>query len=401
LAALLDRIPVARVCGADTVVVMQAAYRQASHERAVFLRALLETGMRRVHTPDTVARVQIPGEFAAEEARAALVWSRRRSDTTFALAFDIFERLPMLGEAMLAGAVDEPRVLAFTQWTAGLSDDQAGQICHDLLPVAAELLVGGLIDEIKRAAIAIDPDWAQRRYREAVKGRRVQGSRNPDGSANVSGLDLPIDRAAAACHRIDTLARRCKRAGDGRAINHIRADLYLGMLDATFQSMHDEEIVAHILAHPFVEPDQPPVSDPGPGDGSTDDHPDSGHDDPDSHGPGDGPDGDGPDGDGPGHDGGDAGVGGGLRRKEECNPYCDETLQRVAGKRERRDRTFAGAQHVGRPGIFRAVGAWIGQTGEPAHDDRERGRLRLDLRAGRRPLRRPLVRQRHGVRRRR
>ncbi len=260
LAALLAELPMQRVCGYDTVEILTAAYRQANHDRAVFLQAMLETGMRRAHTPDTVARLEHPGEFAAEEARAALVWSRRRSDTTFALAYDVHFRLPMLGEAMLAGELDEPRAAAFTHWTVGLSDDQAAQVCYDLLPAAASMLVGELIDALKRAAIAIDPEWAGRRYRQAVRGRRVQGSRNPDGSVNVSGLDLPVDRAAAACHRVDTLARRCKRAGDTRPSNHIRADLYLGMLDGTFQAMDDGDIVNHVLANPFVEPSASPAT---------------------------------------------------------------------------------------------------------------------------------------------
>ncbi len=253
LGAVLADVPVRRVSGHDTVDVMTAAYRQVCHAQAVFLRALLETGMRRAHSGDGVARVENPGEFAAEEARAALVWSRRRSDSTFEFAWQVHERLPMLGEAMEAGVLDEPRARAFVQWTIGLSDDQAAQVIAGLLPVAAGLLVGALIDRIKRAAIAIDPGWAERRYRAAVKGRRVEGSRNDDGTANLHGLDLPVDRAAAAGDRIDALARACKRAGDARPIDHVRADLYLGMLDGTFDALTENQIIDHILAHPFTD----------------------------------------------------------------------------------------------------------------------------------------------------
>ncbi len=278
LGAVLAEVPVRRVSGHDTVDVMAAAYRQACHAQSVFLRALLETGMRRAHSGDGVARVESPGEFAAEEARAALVWSRRRADSTFEFAWQVHERLPMLGEAMDAGVLDEPRARAFVQWTIGLSDDQAAQVIAGVLPVAAGLLVGALIDRIKRAAIAIDPGWAERRYRAAVKGRRVEGSRNDDGTANVQGLDLPVDRAAAACDRIDTLARACKHAGDGRPIDHVRADLYLGMLDGTFEQLADDQIVDHVLRHPFADLTQP---DPGPGPASH-----AGHGDADDAGSG-------------------------------------------------------------------------------------------------------------------
>ncbi|RIQ29650.1 hypothetical protein DY240_08110, partial [Jiangella rhizosphaerae] len=108
LGAALAEVPVRRVSGHDTVDVISAAHRQACHAQAVFLRALLETGMRRPGSGDTVARVGSPGEFAAEEARAALTWSRRRADSTFEFAWQLFERLPMLGEAMHAGRLDEP-----------------------------------------------------------------------------------------------------------------------------------------------------------------------------------------------------------------------------------------------------------------------------------------------------
>ncbi len=268
LGAVLAEVPVRRVSGHDTVDVMAAAYRQACHAQSVFLRALLETGMRRVHSGDDVARVESPGEFAAEEARAALVWSRRRADSTFEFAWQVHERLPMLGEAMEAGVLDEPRARAFVQWTIGLSDDQAAQVIAGLLPVAGGLLVGALIDRVKRAAIAVDPGWAERRYRAAVKGRRVEGSRNDDGTANLHGLDLPIDRAAAAGDRIDTLARACKHAGDARPINHIRADLYLGLLDGTFEVFTDDQIIEHVLRHPFTDVPGPATT---PGHGDSDD----------------------------------------------------------------------------------------------------------------------------------
>ncbi|RIQ34758.1 DUF222 domain-containing protein, partial [Jiangella rhizosphaerae] len=302
LGAALARVPVQRVNGHDTVDVMSAAYRQLCHAQAVFLRALLETGMRRPGSGDTVARLASPGEFAAEEARAALTWSRRRADTTFEFAWQLFERLPMLGEAMHAGRLDEPRARAFIQWTIGLHDDHAAQVITTLLPAAPGLLVGALIDQIKRAAIAIDPGWAERRYRAAVRGRRIEGSRNDDGTANVHGLDLPLDRAAAACDRIHTLARACKHAGDTRPIDHIRVDLYLGMLDGTLDQLTEDQIIDHILTHPLTDPPHPDPAtrdhddDRAPDDDSDDDDaPDDGDDSgghggarPDSDGDGDG-----------------------------------------------------------------------------------------------------------------
>jgi hypothetical protein len=177
----------------------------------------------------------------------------------------------MLGQAMYAGDLDEPRARAFTDWTRCLSGDQAAQVCFQLLPQAGGWTVGALIDQIKRAALAIDPAYAERRYNEAVGRRRVVGTRREDGTATVSGIDLPVDRAAAGVERIDQLARAAKQAGDRRAADHIRADLFLGMLDGTFETLTDTQIITHILAHPFIDPQPPepaptdtPTPEPGP-----------------------------------------------------------------------------------------------------------------------------------------
>jgi hypothetical protein len=258
LASLLDELPVEKVCGFDVVRLLEAAYRQVCHDRAVFLSILRETGLRRPGSVGTVERTRLPTEFSCEEARAALVWSRTRAANTYGLAMDVFDRLPMLGEAMLRGELDEPRARALVDWTQGLTSAQAGEVCDQLLPEAPRMMVGELIDRIKRACLAIDPEWAEKKYREAVRTRRVVGSRNPDGTANLGGYQQPLDRIAAASERIDVMARACKRAGDCRPIDHIRSDLFIGMTDGTFEGMTEAEIIAYVLANPYVDPgDQP------------------------------------------------------------------------------------------------------------------------------------------------
>jgi hypothetical protein len=294
LAGLLEDVDVERVSGQDTVEVMCAEYRQMCRQQARFYRAVLETGLRKPFSMTTVERVSAPGEFAAEEARAALVWSRSRAERAFGFAVDIFGRLPVLGEAMLAGALDEPRARALVDWTAGLTDAQAGTVCDQLLPAASGLMVGELIDRIKRACLGIDPHWAEKRYREAVRTRRVHGSRNPDGTANLGGYSQPVDRIAAAADRIDALARACKRAGDRRTIDLIRSDLFLGMTDGTFETMTEHEIIAYVLAHPYAEPGDAGSSG---GDGGSDD----GEPGDTPGGPGGPWGGDGPNGDAPSH----------------------------------------------------------------------------------------------------
>ena len=96
------------------------------------------------------------------------------------------------------------------------------------------MTTGQLIDAIKRHAIALDPEWARRRYERALRGRRVVGRRNPDGTASLSGYELPLDRVAAACARLDGLARAAKSAGHPDRLDHLRAELFLGMTDGRY-----------------------------------------------------------------------------------------------------------------------------------------------------------------------
>jgi hypothetical protein len=89
-------------------------------------------------------------------------------------------------------------------------------LCGERLPRAPGLTTGQLIEQVKKLAIALDPEWARRRYEQAIADRKVVGYRNPDGSANLSGLNLPVDRVAAASGHIDALAKAAKHAGDSR-----------------------------------------------------------------------------------------------------------------------------------------------------------------------------------------
>jgi Domain of unknown function (DUF222) len=174
------------------------------------MAAMVEVGLCGVGPAGESPRMAMPDEFSADEIRAALLLTRRAADAQFGLAYDLVTRLPALHAAMDAGVLDEPRARVFSDWTTQLYPEQARALCDELLPRAATLTTGQLIEQIKKLAIAIDPDWAQRRYEQALAERKVVGYRSPDGSANLSGQNLPIDRVAAACGRIDTLAKAAK-----------------------------------------------------------------------------------------------------------------------------------------------------------------------------------------------
>jgi hypothetical protein len=248
LARILAGIELSRLSGYDCVEVLKAQYRQVNHERARLMSTMVEVGLCDIGPDDELPRKAVPGEFAADEVCAALMLTRRAADTQFWLAHDLLARLPAVHAAMDAGALDEPRARVFSEWTTELHPKQARALAEELLPWATRLTTGQLIEQIKKLAITVDPEWARRRYEQAVADRTVVGYRNPDGSANLSGCNLPVHRVAAASGHIDALAKAVKRAGDGRPIDHIRADLFLGMTDGTYSGLDDAEIINQLLA---------------------------------------------------------------------------------------------------------------------------------------------------------
>src|SRR5918992_2359348 len=258
LAAVLAGIDLSRLGGLDCVTVMQAQHRQAAHEQAKLMAAMVEVALCGLGPDDALSRMDAPDEFSADEIRGALVWTRAAATTQLSLAWDLRCRLPQVWDlrcrlpqvfaALERGAIDVPKAKVFSEWTCGLTDAQAQRICDALVPQAPELTTGQLTVQIKRLAIAIDPDWARCRYAEAVRDRKVVGYRNDDGTANLCGYQLPADRAAAACAHLDALAKKIKQRGDGRPIDLIRADLYLAMLDGSYTGWPEHEIIAHFLA---------------------------------------------------------------------------------------------------------------------------------------------------------
>ncbi|MGQ0845806.1 MAG: DUF222 domain-containing protein [Sporichthyaceae bacterium] len=214
---------------------------------------VLEVSLRRPGSVSTVQRLQLPHERAVDEIRAALGISATAAGRLLNTAWDAIKRLPELHAAMAAGGLDEQRAAVFVDWTAEMSDEHAHAVVAELLPRAVldadeQLPAHLLIKEIATIGIALDPTWAERRFKESVRRRRVVGRANPDGTADVSGQSLEPHRAAAVCGRLTELARAAKRDGDPRPIDHLRVELFCGMLDGTYEGMTDTEIFAALAA---------------------------------------------------------------------------------------------------------------------------------------------------------
>ncbi|HSZ28468.1 MAG TPA: hypothetical protein VK784_01770, partial [Pseudonocardiaceae bacterium] len=254
LGVLLGELDMSALTGTDLVEVLRARARQLSHEQAQLLAAMVEIGLCDPHAgSDEVARRAQASEYAADEIRAALAWTRNATDREYHFAETLLTRLPAVFTALDTGAICRSKPWLFTQLCAELTDEQTQVVCEWLLPDAARLTTGELAARIKKLAIALDPEWAARRYASAVQDRDVIGYLNEDGTATVTGRRLPTDQAAAACARIEDRAKAVKRAGHPERIGPLRADIYVGLLEGRWQQLIRDQIIADLLAHATPE----------------------------------------------------------------------------------------------------------------------------------------------------
>jgi hypothetical protein len=226
-----------------------AHYRQLAHQQAQFWAVVAELAVR-----DPSPR--LPGtlpwstdeviESAVDELRAELLVTRRsaRREVDAALAV---ASLPEVAAALAAGVIDRARALVLAEGCADLTGKQQQALLAEVLPTAAQVTATRLAEKVARVAVALDPAWAERRYRHAVRERRLVGYLNPDGSAVVAGQNLPAEEAALACARVDALADAAKRAGAAAKIDHLRAELFLALLDGRYHAMSDAAIITDLL----------------------------------------------------------------------------------------------------------------------------------------------------------
>ncbi len=183
LGVLLGGLNISALTGTDLVEVLRARARQLSHEQAQLLAAMVEVGLCDPHAgPDEVARLAPASEYAADEIRAALAWTRNAAYREYHFAETLLARLPAVFTALDTGAICRSKAWLFTELCAELTDEQTQAVCERLLPDAARLTTGELAARIKKMAIAIDPEWLRHEalcyipYRVGRDWRNISGS---------------------------------------------------------------------------------------------------------------------------------------------------------------------------------------------------------------------------------
>jgi hypothetical protein len=194
------------------------------------------------------ALTRTPGTFLGESlgADATDLLGRGRFDrespdhelveVLIRFATELVGRLPGTFAALAAGDVDYLKARTLWQGTGQVSDGVAAAIEAMVLPRASGQTTGEIRAKVRRLVRRLDPQVSDRRREDAERRRGVTLMETDDGTAHLSGVDLPADAAGAAYGRVAAIAAGLKRDGDGRQIDQLRADVFLALLRGTLRT---------------------------------------------------------------------------------------------------------------------------------------------------------------------
>lgn len=217
---------------AELIEAIVAFDRQVSWAQARQARLLAEFARRR--PPDTDPGAQRSAvasgcsEFAPDEVGLALRLSRMAAASRLGTAVELDAVLPETLTAWERGLIDAAKVRVITEACRHLAPRLAREVQDRILPRAPEHTQGQLRAAVARAVIAVDPEGAEQRHREARRERRVVLNPEPDAMASLWAL-LPAPDAVAAYEHLGRLARGLG-ATDSRGMDARRADLLTDLL---------------------------------------------------------------------------------------------------------------------------------------------------------------------------
>ena len=229
LCALLATVDREGLSAAQLATLAAARARQIAHEQAGLLADAVALAAIPWDGPGRGTREQ-EDDFAADQVAFALTMSRWSAYRLLNLGEQLLQKLPMVYAALAAGRIDFARAAVYVAELCMLDDEVARAIAAATLAKAAVWTPSQLRDRLKYRAHKADPSLVKRRHAQSVTNRRVYVGLDTEGTAQLSGLNLPPDRAAAADNWIDRLARAAKADGDTRTLDQLRADAMLDLL---------------------------------------------------------------------------------------------------------------------------------------------------------------------------
>ena len=230
LAGFLASIDVESLSGHDRVLLLRAERRQAAHYEARAYASMHAVAESTADALDPDVPPESVEDSAAAEIGAALTLTRRSAEGQLGFATTLVEDYPHLWSALKDGSLDVPRVMVIINQTSHLESELRSRITDEILESAPRLTTGQLRARLARLVITVDPDSAEKRYREGLEARRVVVDANPDGTANLCGWSLPTAQTQAVMRKVNRLARSLKTRDETRSIDQLRADVFLDLL---------------------------------------------------------------------------------------------------------------------------------------------------------------------------
>ena len=195
------------------------AQRQIAKLQALQLHCL--AGLRR-RRPDH-------RELACETA-IALHITDTRAGAMIAAAEALTQRLPRTLRLMDQGELDLYRAMKVSTGTSRLSDHHARLVDVLLEHRLADKNPTQIRKATAYAATKIDPDGTSNRIAEKRTERRVMLHHQSEGISQLTVDNASTDKATAAYHRIDKIARSLKTGGEKRTLDQLRADVAVDLL---------------------------------------------------------------------------------------------------------------------------------------------------------------------------
>jgi len=215
----------------ELIGVLCAWRRMSSWAAAGEAAAVLALDRRRAVQSEQTGRADL-SEHVGDELAAALTLTGRSADRLLSLSRGL-GRLSEVHAALERGEIDSAKAYVFVDELGVLASDQAArEIAGRLLRRAGAggWTTGQLRVRLRQAVLAVDPDAAIRRRREARADADVESWNESSGNAALAGRELPPAQVIAAMARVTALARWLHDNGAAGTIGQLRAAAYTALL---------------------------------------------------------------------------------------------------------------------------------------------------------------------------
>ncbi|MFQ5523006.1 MAG: DUF222 domain-containing protein [Acidimicrobiia bacterium] len=222
--------------GEELVVLMRA---EASLEAWIAARRMRTM----VALKDAMAEAYGEGEdpalvwgSAGAEIACALTLTPRGGERRLSFAWTLFREHPKVWEALHAGRIDYAKAQVIVDGLCGVAPGIAEDVTEQILEKAPRWTTGQIRARLGKVVAEADPVSAVEAYEESKTTRCVEAPRNWEGTANLCGWRLPVEKVAEARAYIDGLARSLKTSGETRSMDQLRADVFLDLLCGRFHT---------------------------------------------------------------------------------------------------------------------------------------------------------------------